>query len=239
MPLESPAERTSNPLFVCYADHMMKLHRANAEADWERIPAAEHTAIQRLASRTHGIVTPGNICSALGLLLVSIGLYYVWRDQLWLGAGLIVIGRLCDLLDGSTAEMTHTKSPLGEAIDASIDKLEALLALVVIIATGFIPLLLAIIIGVENAVTVVLSLVAKYKGQSVHPVIAGKLGGAIEWIALIGFMLNAAITTNWPYSRVTFIGAYVLSAVAISFNGVATLAYARAMIQQQRKSPRR
>lgn len=238
MPLENPAERTSNPLFVCYADRMVKLHRASTEADWKRIPATEHTAIQRLAFRTHGIVTPGNIWSVLGLVLVSIGLYCVWRNQLWLGAGLIAIGRLCDLLDGSTAEMTHTKSPLGEAIDASIDKLEALLALVVIVATGFIPLSLAIIIGVENAVTSGLSLVAKYKGQTVHPVMTGKLGGAIEWMAFVGFVLSAVFATN-PYADATFTGAYVLAVVSIIFNGVAVVTYAQAMRQRQRKSPRR
>jgi len=85
---------------------------------------------QRLALRTNGTVTPGNFLSVAGLVLVVWGAWLLGLDEHWaLGIVLVVCGRFFDVLDGYAAEMTHTKSRLGGAVDVICDKL-AMIAIV-------------------------------------------------------------------------------------------------------------
>src|SRR5690349_11384075 len=103
----------------------MKLHHAGTKPDWDLVAASKRNSWQRLAKLSYGVMTPGNLLSFIGILLVGIGLAAINRQHIWKGLVLLAMGRLCDILDGSAAEYTGTKSPLGEAVDASLDKIAA------------------------------------------------------------------------------------------------------------------
>jgi len=208
----------------------MKLHRAATKPDWELVRPAGRNRWQQLAARTGGVVTPGNLASTLGICLVGAGLVYIGFERLWAGLALLAAGRLCDLLDGTAAERTGTKSPLGEAVDASLDKIAALAALVVFTAAGVLPWPFALAIGLQNLPTSALAVAAKSRKHIIHPVAAGKVGGAVEWVALLGFVLGHAPHASFAHDFI--MGAYGLAVVSIILGIAAAAWYAWIMRTQ-------
>ena len=198
----------------------MRLHRASKQADWERLPAAGWNRWQRLAARTHKVVTPGNIVSLAGLILVIAGLILIAQRHLWAGIVVLGIGRALDIVDGFVADRTGTKSHIGEGIDAGFDKAAALGTLVVFATSHVIPLWLALLVGVQNAATALFSLAADMAGRTIHPNIAGKLGTAALWLGFGGLVAGTAAHTHWlaHAGAVVVVGAVLLS-------GGATLHY--------------
>ena len=75
----------------------MQLHRTTGKADWLAIPPKSHTNWQRLAARTHGIVTPSNAVTMAGLALALIGLHEILNQRYLSGTVLLAVGRICDI----------------------------------------------------------------------------------------------------------------------------------------------
>lgn len=168
----------------------MDMHQAGKQAEWASIPEAELHGWQQLAARTNGWVTPGNMISVAGLLLVLAGLLILLQGHYLLSFLLVVVGRFADLLDGIVAHKTHTKSPVGEAVDAGVDKIELLVAVVIMLALETAPAMMLGIIIVTNVCIALISALAKLKKRHLHPVRTGKLATFILWVALglyIGF----------------------------------------------------
>ena len=111
----------------------MNLHRTSGKPDWEEIKLGKRTLFQRLAAVTHGVITPANAITLIGFVVLLYGLGAILERDYLLGLTLIVMGRLLDIADGLAAEATHTKSPLGELFDATIDKVGTVLTVVVLV----------------------------------------------------------------------------------------------------------
>lgn len=188
------------------------LHRVGKKADWELTAKEKRNFWQRLAAATKGVVTPANVTSVLGVTLVGIGLWYVYVDELTLGFALITVGRIADILDGAVAQATGTKSSVGEAMDASLDKLAVIGAIVLFIATGTIPLLAVALIGIRNVINITLSLLARVHKKILHPSRAGKYAGGLEWVSILLFILSMLFARqDWGGAAdATFILAYVI-----------------------------
>lgn len=170
---------------------MLDLHRVGKRPDWELVAANRHNVWQRIAAGTKGVLTPANVASVTGAVLVVIGLWQVVADNLLVGFILIAVGRAADILDGAVAHATGTKSNVGEALDASIDKIVVIAALGVLVGTGIVPLLAAGLMVVRNSANITLSLLAKAHKKVLHPSRAGKLAGGLEWVSLLLFVLSA------------------------------------------------
>jgi phosphatidylglycerophosphate synthase len=208
----------------------MELHRTGKKADWELIPQARWNSWQRLASRTHKIVTPGNIVSLLGLTLVCVGLVFVAQQRLWAGFTVIAVGRIFDILDGIAADRTGTKSHIGEAVDAGFDKIAAFAALIVFTASHILPWPFAVAIGALSIITALFSLLADLLGRTIHPNIAGKVGTAVLWAALAGFVLGAA-----SHKQVWNDVAGILAIVAIALSTSATIHYMHGALRARKR----
>ena len=161
----------------------MSLHRTGKFPDWEKVPRSQQNRWQRIAAKTHGIVTPGNAVSLTGALLVGAGLRDINRGRKTRGTILVGAGRMLDLGDGFTADATGTKSPTGEGVDAVIDKAEAL-GLFVLARKGIVPMDRAIAIGTQNVANIALSVVGKTRGVEMHPSRGGKDGVMGQWLAI-------------------------------------------------------
>jgi hypothetical protein len=70
----------------------MGLHRADKIPDWERVPETYHNSWQRIAKRTRGIITPGNIVSLAGGVLVGAGLKDIQTGRKT--RGVILVGQV-------------------------------------------------------------------------------------------------------------------------------------------------
>jgi phosphatidylglycerophosphate synthase len=163
------------------------------------------------------------------LLLVAFGLVLIAGGRLWLGLALVGIGRICDILDGAAAEVTGTKSPLGEALDASFDKIEAFAALIILAAVGALPWGVAVAVLAHNIFVAAVSLVARYRRLRIHPLAAGKITGFIEWIAIMAFIARAAAHGHAFAIAAGTVG-YLLTAAALVLGVYAAIGYTRAAL---------
>ena len=76
---------------------------------------------QKIAKKTHNILTPANLISVGGLALTIAGLDIAKKGQLPLGFALTGIGFGGDAVDGTVARATETPSKLGEKVDVFCD----------------------------------------------------------------------------------------------------------------------
>ncbi len=207
----------------------MELHRTGKIAQWKTVSPDKQNSWQRLAARTDGVLTPGNVTSSIGLALVLAGLAAVIFHAYWLGISLVAIGRLADILDGILAERTATKSPLGETVDASFDKVGALATLLVLAVEGLLPWAIAVIIGVQSTANIVLALYAHGKGSTLHPSKIGKLSAVGVWLCILIFALAKPLSDNdWRGADYMLTFCYVFAVIAIAFSLLATFGYTRA-----------
>ena len=86
----------------------------------------ELTGVQRLAERTHGIITPANAITLLGIGLEAVGCYQFARGNHAMGVGIMAVGAACDALDGQTARRTRTANyQVGRYLDIGADGAKA------------------------------------------------------------------------------------------------------------------
>jgi CDP-diacylglycerol---glycerol-3-phosphate 3-phosphatidyltransferase len=203
----------------------MDLHRHTGIADWEGVSPEKRNIWQRAAFRTNGILTPPNIATSLGFIIACAGLLMLFADRYVLAAVLLAVGRFFDIVDGWIAQATGTKSPFGEAFDAVADKLIVLLAFIALLLTRAAPLWALVLIAVPQIVTSFMIYRKRTNSINVHPSRSGKLGVALSWVAISGFVLHTGIG---PKADILYLTCSVLTIVSVMLSGYAALAYARA-----------
>ncbi|HVO86809.1 MAG TPA: CDP-alcohol phosphatidyltransferase family protein [Candidatus Binatia bacterium] len=205
----------------------MNLHRYNKAPDWELTPPGEQNAWQRIAARTNGIVTPGNVVSAAGAALTLKGLRDIGQGRTKSGIGNAVAGRLLDLGDGMVAHATGTKGPIGEAIDVAVDKVEMAVALPALAEGEVVPRSVALSFGLQNGANVLLIALAKLKNREVHSSKAGKHATFAQWVTMGAFATSALARESDKDKLASDLEAagYALAAVATVLGIQATSEY--------------
>jgi len=163
----------------------MNLHRVEGVADWAKPNLPKLSKIQKIASRTSGIITPGNVLSVTGGLFVVSGLVDIYRgDDMKRGIRKVGIGRAIDIIDGIVADKTGTKSPLGEAVDATIDKLAMAGIVSVFVKKDIISKSTAKHILVQNIANIAITGVGRLNGAELHPSASGKQAMLLQGMTL-------------------------------------------------------
>lgn len=160
------------------------------EADWEGLDRKSLNGWQKLAIRSHGLITPGNIASLIGGIAALYGLWIIVDGQTVEGLAFLAAGRIADVADGIIAEYTKTKSPLGEVVDASIDKIIVGATLLVLGAINLVPWIIIVIAALQNIANVIISVVAKLRNKIIHPSRIGKVSAAFCWVTMILYPLG-------------------------------------------------
>lgn len=205
------------------------LHRAGKRPDWELISPHHRNLWQKLAAATGGLITPSNAVSIAGIVLVGYGLLDILNGKLLTGLLWIAAGRLADIADGLLAQKTGTKSPLGEALDVSIDKITVVGALLVFVAASILPLSAAIVVAGRNGAIIALGLLARTHRQVIHPGRAGKYAAAGEWLCL-GLFVVAALFAKQNLRAaeiILLVLAYLALAISLVLGLIALRAYSR------------
>lgn len=166
----------------------MNLHRAT-RSDWSELSPQERNLWQRLAVASSGVVTPANIVTIIGAGLVLYGLLLLYRNHLTVGIILVLLGRLADILDGMVAEATKTKSPLGEALDATIDKILIILSLWVLLDRHLLPAVVIWVMLVHAVYVIAVSYISRQLKTYLHPSLSGKLGAVFQWACVGAYLL--------------------------------------------------
>jgi phosphatidylglycerophosphate synthase len=190
----------------------MNLHRITGSSDWEDTPQADRTSLQRLAASTNGIITVGNAITAVGFVLVCWGLIVLAEKHYSQGLLLIVIGRLGDVLDGYVADITKTKSRLGEILDASIDKVVTGLTLITLVVAEIIPWWIALALLLPHVIITCFGAYGLRRNIRLHPSQAGKLSMAVGWLTYAAFLLVKIVPAHMQASVHTL--AYVLAGIS-------------------------
>lgn len=189
---------------------MMNLHRASTKPDWERINDAERTGTQRIAAATRGIVTPANTITAVGLVMVLYGLWQIVNEEVIVGVIVVALGRLLDIVDGWVAELTKTKSLLGEMCDAVADKIGTLLTVATLFVVNVAPWWVIVMLVLPQVIIPLIIAYKKRRNISVHPTRQGKLSMAFAWLGIVGLFVSM------DDSGITPLGVATYAFVAIS-----------------------
>lgn len=206
----------------------MNLHRTTGASDWQAVSVSERNLWQRIAARTHGIVTPGNIVTVIGLGLVIVGLGALLQAHYIMGTILVVVGRLFDLLDGWLAHATATKSPLGEIFDAAADKVGTILTVVTLFVGMFGPWWLLCLLVLPHVAIPIIAYSGRRRHKKIHPSRLGKLSMAAAWVGLIGLIIVHAAQLSWPA-----LGAIMVYAICLLSSAMglwSALGYAKEII---------
>ncbi len=209
------------------------LHTARV-ADWDRKNASPLNNWQKVAKSTRGILTPGNLASLGGGMAAVYGLWLIMDGEVVNGLIFLAAGRIADIADGIIADYTKTKSPLGETVDATIDKLVVALSLIVLGALQLVPWWIILIVAFQNIVNVFSSVLAKLRNRTLHPSRLGKISAAFSWFTIIAYPLGDWLRQDIAPSGGSFL--VVLSLISFAFYLVlgfqASLGYALAVYKK-------
>lgn len=174
----------------------MDLHRQPGTPQWELVEPHKRNKWQQRAAETNGWDTPANRISAIGLASTLTGLYLTTKKGFLpkaVGIGLLGFGRWQDLRDGKKAEETGTKSPMGEAVDASVDKAGIAAAVAANFKSHAIPTTEMVAHGAQQSGNAILTFIAKAKGNEIHPGLLGKLGTGGIWVSTGTHLVASAV----------------------------------------------
>jgi|AntRauTorckE6833_2_1112554.scaffolds.fasta_scaffold00037_7 phosphatidylglycerophosphate synthase len=214
----------------------MDLHYSNKKPDWYFTEPTDRNTWQRIAQATHGFVTPGNILSLSGLILVLFGAIRVSGDSAFIGLLTIAIGRILDLADGYIANKTGTKSRLGEAVDSTADKIASVIVFALFAIVGimaFWQILLLFLLQLINAVS---TLGAKKQSVPIQTSKIGKYATLLQWVT-IGLYAGAFLTTknSLPHDWLNII-AHLFFAMSLYTGVRASIGYARTATRRNHKN---
>jgi phosphatidylglycerophosphate synthase len=174
----------------------MDLHRPKRQPDWMLVGREERNPYQKISAATHGIITPANVITVLGMVLVLYGVWLMLDEVTLIALAFIAGGRLVDILDGIVADKTGTKSTVGEAFDSVADKVTAVVMLVVIASIGIFQLWQVIILLLLQLINSVATLYAKFSHKSIHSSLEGKQATFLLWLTIglhaVDYWLNLA-----------------------------------------------
>lgn len=216
----------------------MSIRTLHEGAEWYNVPTAKRSALQRLAFRTRGLITLANIATCLGGLLTIIGLVLFCARHFTIGATLIIVGRLCDILDGWLARKTHTSSPFGEGLDAGVDKLVVLLTAIVLLWMHIVPWPLIVLAAMLQAGTALLVLGARHLHILLHPSRVGKYSMFGTWVAVSLYLFSYMLAQQGHYVSGVFIAAQVGMVVSLAGYAEACIRYIRQIRRQLGKTKR-
>lgn len=216
----------------------VKLHTSFNHSDWSVADPANWNLWQKIAAATRGIITPGNIVSCGGAILVLVGLFHLTHDVTLSGVLLVATGRLADAIDGYIADKTQTKSLIGEAIDSTMDKLVAIATLITIFAYELLPLLVIFIIASHTILNSLIAIFGRLRKVRLHPSLLGKLATFMMWLTILGFLttefLRAKTDFDFIASLIYWIS-WLLFIVFCYMAGRSTLDYSQQIALKNQK----
>lgn len=203
-------------------------------------PAASSHPWQRLAAKTHGFVTPGNILTLTGGLATLLGLWLLSAQHFGPAFWTIGFGRVCDILDGRVARLTSTAGPVGEVFDAGMDKIVILVAGVVLAVEHTAPLAVLLVIISLQLIVAFLAMAARLSHIQLHSSRVGKYSTFALWLTLLLYVL-----TDWLHSlhhieagRTVYIAANWLMVGVVAGIVAALTGYLSVALRQLRRKGR-
>lgn len=208
----------------------VNLHTSRNRSDWSAIDSHTWNPWQKIAAATYGIITPGNVVSCGGAILVFAGLLHLTHEVTMSGVWLVAVGRLADAIDGYIADRTGTKSLVGEAIDSTMDKLVAIAALITVFAYDLLPIIVTVVIASHTVVNSLIAIIGRLRKVEIHPSLYGKFATFLAWVTILGYLLHKFLEQRSDMrfeTNLVFGISWVLFIIFCYLGGQSTLAYMR------------
>lgn len=207
--------------------------------DWDKIDPSEWNTHQKRAAETNGWDTPGNRESAKGLIATSLGIIALSKEKYFTAAALLAYGRIKDLTDGKRAAETGTKSPLGEVVDASLDKGLITAIIPVLRSKNIINDLELACLAAQHGTSTVMTGITKKKGNEIHPTQSGKLSTGVEWLAIGTGVIGKGIEKAGFERTADIVNGIekVTMTVGLALGGIATAGYVKDALFSQPAVP--
>jgi phosphatidylglycerophosphate synthase len=202
----------------------MNLHRSK-RPDWQNIAPKRQTPLQHLAAATGGVVTVGNFVTVFGFAIVSYGIDKIIVQQYWVAFTALIVGRCMDVVDGWAAQLTQTKSPLGELLDAGLDKVGTFMIIVVLYSYNDAAWLILVLLVLPHIFISAITFISIKQQKHLHPSTRGKISMASAWVSLLGFVAMRA--THVTFSSMLGYTTYILAVLSIIIGLSATYGYTR------------
>lgn len=138
-------------------------------------------------------------------------------------------GRVLDIADGAIANKMKVKSPTGEFVDATLDKVQILGAFITYWSNRTVSRPVLASFAVQNGANTALTAVAKGRGREIHPTKSGKFTTFAQWSTL-GMALVEKSLEETPHTglrKLAKAATYGLAAVSTVLGADATRGYAR------------
>lgn len=168
---------------------------------------------------SHGVVTPGNTISVLGLILVLYGSFELYHGNVTSGLLFVLTGRFMDLLDGIVAEYTKTKSHVGEIVDTVCDKLGIIAAGLASYSSGLFSTALFSILFLHHTFTALFSILYARR-YNIHTTRTGKYAMFMSWVIIILAIYSQTVDIavfNWLTTGLTIVYAGLAVAACVSY----------------------
>ncbi len=171
-----------------------KMHRISENRnDWDTIPSSKLNPWQRVAKRTKGFVTLGNVITVAGGVFTLDGIVDIAQGHNLSGVIKIGIGRMADIADGEAAQITGTKGVIGSQIDPLVDTIALGAALPVLAVAEVLPVAAAVVIGIPKATNAASTIAAKLRKRPIQVEGEGKTGTFTLWLGIGAFAVRAAL----------------------------------------------
>lgn len=207
----------------------MNLHRSEKYPDWELTLPNQLNSWQKIAKKTNGYITPGNLVTATGAVLFLSGLRDAKKDKPYRAFAKIGLSRVADLLDGYVADKTKTKSSKGEAFDAITDSVETALILPFLVKNDYLPLRTAASFAIAKTINAATSGYAKKNNLEIHSSGIGKKAEAARWITVAMFAGQRIIENNTKFNAPKALNssAILTETIASGLGALASVGYLR------------
>jgi phosphatidylglycerophosphate synthase len=202
----------------------MDLHRSK-RPDWQNISPERQTVLQHIAAATGGVVTVGNFVTVFGFIVVLFGIDKIIVQQYWIAFVALIVGRCQDVVDGWAAQQTQTKSPLGELLDAGLDKVGTCMTIVVLYSYNDASWWILLLLVLPHIFISTITFISIKQRKHLHPSTRGKISMASAWLSLLGFVAMRA--TNVTFHSTLGIATYTTAVLSIAIGMSATLGYTR------------
>ncbi len=173
-------------------------HLTEGKNDWDDLSDHELNFWQKVAKKTRGIITAGNAVTIAGTILVMNGFADIASGNKGVGLAKVVSGRTFDIADGEVADMTKTKGNAGRVLDPSVDFVQLMVGLPVLVNSDMLPVTAAAVVAVPKVATAVSSTVGFLRGQNTQVPEEAKLGTFGLWAGIAAFGIRAVFDKQMP-----------------------------------------
>lgn len=175
------------------------LHRLeNNQNDWDGLRPEEMNTWQRIAKKTRGLLTAANTITLMSTVVVMNGLFDYVNGRKAEGIAKVAAGRFGDIADGYVADRTSTKGRVGRALDPSVDFIQLGFALPMLVDTGALPIVPAVLVAAPKVVDAAATVSATLRRKEINPTKEGKWSITAIWTGIGAFILNHAIEKHAP-----------------------------------------